>query len=145
MKKITKELNELGISNYTIRKDGVVDVAGDVRISELYLTEIPIQFGYVTGIFDCSNNKLKTSNGFPLRCSVLSCGNNLLDNLVHCPKVVKEIYCASNRITTLKHCKICKESIQLIYCHNNCLSGKLGIESHFGEHVQVYYTTGNDT
>jgi hypothetical protein len=70
--KFIKESNEnidsicmkLGISDYEI-VDGVVNVDGDVIICKSKLTELPFQFGKVTGNFNCSENRLKSLKGSP--------------------------------------------------------------------------------
>jgi len=61
MTKTKQILNELGIKNYTIRDNGTVDVTGDVNIKDRGLTKLPVQFGVVTGEFDCSYNKLTST------------------------------------------------------------------------------------
>ena len=55
---IEKWLKKYGIENYTIHDNLVVDVNGDVYLCNKILTELPFQFGNVTGYFHCSNNKL---------------------------------------------------------------------------------------
>ena len=63
---IIKFLSDNLIKNYTINEDLSVDVIGDVFINELKLNEIPIQFGKVSGSFDCSYNFLTTLKGCPI-------------------------------------------------------------------------------
>lgn len=64
---------------YTISKDGIIDVDGDVTLqshnfSRLNFTEFPIQFGHVTGSFYCENSNITSFKGFPHtvdgRCSI---------------------------------------------------------------------------
>src|ERR1035437_7990371 len=43
------------VSNFTINPDLTVDVRGDVNLHAQKLEEIPVQFGVVTGKFDCSH------------------------------------------------------------------------------------------
>lgn len=56
---------------YTISDDGVVDVDGNVILksfltaNQLKLTELPIQFGTVTGDFKFKSFKITTLKGFP--------------------------------------------------------------------------------
>jgi hypothetical protein len=53
--KIKLLLKQYNITNYTIRPDGLVDVDGDVNLSEQQFTTIPIVFGTVNGNFWCDN------------------------------------------------------------------------------------------
>ena len=84
--KIVPFLEEYKIKNYTINDDLTVDVEGDVDIENggrRGLKEIPIQFGKVTGVFDCSYNNLISLKG--------------------CPRWVGgSFYCSFNRFTTLE-------------------------------------------
>ena len=63
--KIIQFLEEHGIKNYSINEDGIVDVDGNVNLYDKNLTSIPIQFGRVSGWFDCESNKLTTLEGAP--------------------------------------------------------------------------------
>ncbi len=63
--KIIEWLDEMKIKNYSINEDGIVDVDGDVNLYDTNLTSIPIQFGRVSGWFDCESNKLTTLEGAP--------------------------------------------------------------------------------
>ena len=47
-----------GIENYSVNKDGSVDVEGDVYLSYKKLTKLPLKFGSVSGDFLCNNNSL---------------------------------------------------------------------------------------
>ena len=61
--RIKKFLQKHEIKNYTIRKNGIIDVDGDVKIIATSLKSIPYQFGIIKGFFDCSYNKLTTLKG----------------------------------------------------------------------------------
>ena len=54
-----------GVENWSINKDGLVDVNGDVKLNFKGLTKLPLQFGRVTGNFDCYGNDLTTLEGAP--------------------------------------------------------------------------------
>jgi hypothetical protein len=58
-------IKKLGISDYTITEDGLVDVDGDVHLSCRGLQEIPVAFGKVTGSFYCDNNEISVLNNIP--------------------------------------------------------------------------------
>ena len=47
-------------------KAGKVNVDSNVELSGKELTSIPVQFGYVTGWFDCSDNNLTSLKGCPV-------------------------------------------------------------------------------
>lgn len=65
----TKNINYIcqkyNIRNYTINEDGTVDIDGDVSLCNKGLTQLPLNFGRVTGYFDCANNQLVTLEGSP--------------------------------------------------------------------------------
>lgn len=92
------------IKNYTINPDGSVDVDGDVHLSNLELTKLPLKFGRVSGYFDCSDNKLTTLEGVPRELGRdLLCYTNQLTTLEGSPREVgRGFYCQGNRLTTLE-------------------------------------------
>lgn len=61
--------------------DDVFDYNGDLDFSGIdlnSLSEIPLKFNEVTGIFDCSNNNLISLNHLPNKVGSLICRNNFL-------------------------------------------------------------------
>ena len=54
-----------GISNETIREDGTIDVDGDVDLSNSEIEVFPVQFGVVSGNFNCADMKLTSLVGSP--------------------------------------------------------------------------------
>jgi len=68
-------------SKWTLNEKGEVDVDGNVNISSMNLTEIPVKFGIVEGYFRCSHNKLTTLKNCPTSVggSFYCEGNNLKD------------------------------------------------------------------
>jgi hypothetical protein len=58
-------LNKVVEGTYTIQSDGTFDVNGNVNMSKMNLTKIPVKFGKITGYFDCSYNQLTTLEGAP--------------------------------------------------------------------------------
>ena len=71
-------LKDQGV-DYTVRPDGLVDIDGDVNLSNMDLIKIPVKFGVVNGWFSCSYN--------------------LLTSLIGCPeKVGLDFYCSENQI-----------------------------------------------
>ena len=92
-----KWLHSVGVYDYDIC-DGVVHVVGDVNISGLGLTSIPVQFGYVSGYFSCGGNQLESLKGCPKEVSgEFSCYGNELSSLEGGPKEVGgDFDCYSN-------------------------------------------------
>ena len=75
-----------------------INVEGDVNISNLELTKIPITFGYVTGYFSCSFNKLTSLKGAPKKVGWdFYCQHNNLTSLEYAPKEVgNDFDCSCN-------------------------------------------------
>ena len=73
----------------TLNSNSSYDVDGDVNLSEMDLTELPMKFGKVHGNFSCSNNKLTSLVGSPIEVNGgFYCYNNKLTSLIGCPKYV---------------------------------------------------------
>ena len=79
-----------GITNYTIRPDGVVDVDGGVHLYSKNLTKLPLKFGKVSGAFHCGTNQLTGLEGAPPSevGGHFTSNNNLITSLEHCPRRV---------------------------------------------------------
>jgi hypothetical protein len=94
----------LGLKNYEIDENDVVNVYGDVDMSDEILTKIPIQFGIVKGFFNCSRNRLTSLEGSPKEVGVsFYCNFNQLISLEGSPKEVGDVYnCSRNQLTSLK-------------------------------------------
>jgi hypothetical protein len=77
------------IKNYTINKDGMIDVNGNVTIQIRVPAEdesemvLPVQFGHVRGDFDASWTELTSLVGMPF----LVCGSI---NLIFCPITIND-------------------------------------------------------
>ena len=101
---IIKWLDSVGVTNYTIRDDGTVDVNGDVGLQSKNLQSIPIQFGHVAGGFSCSRNKvLTTLEGAPQYVGGdFYCAANNLTSLTGAPQLVGGSFgCWNNNLTSL--------------------------------------------
>jgi len=124
--KIENWLQEMKIENTTINEDLTVDVAGEASIAYESLITIPVQFNYVGGYFDCSNNKLQSLKGCPkIVASTFMCNDNELISLEDAPSIVGGDYnlmhnfvknlkytplhisgyfnCSRNRLESLEH------------------------------------------
>lgn len=120
-KKIKKWLHSQGVKNYTIRKNGIVDIH-EFFILKGNIKKLPIQFGISSGYsFSCAKSKLKTLKGCPKYVGgYFDCSDNLLETLQYCPKYVGEdFYCDYNKLISLNYCP------DIIYgvfrCNNNNL------------------------
>lgn len=102
--KIHDWLDGIGIKKYVINDNLTVDVNGGVNLTKYQMTEIPIQFGIVTGDFFCNDNQLTSLKGCPHEVQGwFHCGNNNLTNLDYCPKIIGEnLIIDFNPITNLK-------------------------------------------
>lgn len=96
-------LDEMGILTYTINDDLTVDVDNNLIIRSKGITEIPVQFGKVDGMFDCSGNNLTSLKGSPVKVNwAVDCSNNKLTSLEYSPKYVDGTFtCVYNEISSL--------------------------------------------
>jgi len=92
------------IKNYTINKDGTIDVDGDVDLSFFGLSKLPLKFREVTGVFRCDINELTTLEGAPHSVGGnFFCDQNNLVSLEGAPQSVGGMFdCSENKLTTLK-------------------------------------------
>jgi hypothetical protein len=92
------------IKNYTINKDGTIDVNGHVNLSNKSLTKIPLKFKTVTGNFSCSHNKLESLDGSPQSVGgSFFCYDNELKWLEGGPQYVGNHFnCSRNRLLSLE-------------------------------------------
>jgi hypothetical protein len=94
--------------DYTITSEGIINVvtgygSGDVDISRCELTEIPYQFGEVSGRFLCYDNNLTSLKGSPYKVGEnFNCSYNQLVNLKHAPIYVGiDFDCYNNEIKSI--------------------------------------------
>lgn len=89
-----------------IVRDGLIDVAGDVYISDTSLRKLPLKFGKVKGGFYCHSNKLRTLKGVPESVGGdFNCANNQLKSLKYAPiEIGGNFSCHDNALTSLKGC-----------------------------------------
>lgn len=101
--KISQICKKYGITGWSLREDGLVDVDGNVHISNKKLTKIPMRFGVVTGNFLCHDNELSTLSGSPYEVGGnFWCGRNMLKTIYGGPKYVGGHYfCYHNSMISL--------------------------------------------
>ena len=104
--KVFKELEKLGIGNYTFNDDFSIDVNGSVDLDCRRLTKIPVKFRNVSGNFDCNDNKLTSLEGCPKTVGgYFSCSVNNLKSLLGSPKTVGDNFnCSFSKLTSLEGC-----------------------------------------
>ena len=92
----------------------LVDVKGNVNLSNKGLGEIGIRFGVVTGRFNCNRNKLTSLVNGPIKVEGdFNCGNNGMVSLLG------SFSCSNNELTTLEGCPIVSGYFD---CNDNNLS-----------------------
>jgi len=98
-------LDSMEIVKYTINDDLTVDVDGPVRLAHNNLVEIPVQFGVVSGYFNCMRNQLISLKGCPkIVIGDFNCCYNQLTSLVDCPeRVLGDFICSINPIQDLQN------------------------------------------
>lgn len=99
-----------------------VDVKGDVNFFGMRLTELPISFHKVSGMFNCSHNMLPDFKKSPVSADRVDYGYNMLTGLEGCPKT-KHLHCKSNEITSLEHCH---PDLETLYCNYNSIKSLEG-------------------
>lgn len=118
--------NEYIKGTYTINSKGLVDVTGNVYITEYKLYKLPFKFGKVSGNFDCSNNNLTTLEGCPYEVGgKFWCYGNNLTSLIGGPSEVGGGYhCSYNKLTNLKGSP--RELNDYLRCYENQLTSLEG-------------------
>ena len=126
------------IKRYEI-EDGLVNVDGDVNISNKGFEKIPIQFGKVTGNFSCGYNQLISLKGSPVEVGgYFHCVKAQLITLEGLSKVVSAIFCNLNKLTSLEGCPA------KLYRHFDCSNNQLtSLEGGPMEVGQDYLCSGN--
>jgi hypothetical protein len=104
--KIIEICTAYNIRNYSINGDGNVDVDGNVNLFRRNLTELPVQFGTVTGHFNSVDNALTSLDGSPKNVlRNFDCSHDLITSLVGGPVAVGGDYCiGANNLPNLVGC-----------------------------------------
>lgn len=102
--RIRKLCEKYHIKNYTINKDGSIDVDGDVAFLNQGLFKLPIRFNRVSGLFSCIKNNLTSLDGCPDYVGGdFNCGYNRITSLKGGPReVVGHFGCSTNKLTSLE-------------------------------------------
>ena len=123
--------NKYGIVDYTIKKDGSIDVDNNVDLSFKYLTKLPLKFNKVNGSFSCYYNELTSLEGCPNNIGdSFFCSNNLLTSLKGCPKIIPGVFsCYTNKLISLEGCP---ENISGVFC---CDTNMIKSFEYFPKHI----------
>jgi len=99
-----EEVLQKRLKDCTLNSDGTYSSEGNVNLSGLGLTILPVKFKEVKGYFDCSNNQLTSLEGSPIKVSKgFWCAHNKLTSLEGCPKEVGGGFdCYNNNLTSLE-------------------------------------------
>jgi len=122
----------------TLNTDGSYSCEGNVDISDMGLTKIPVRFKEVKGGFYCSNN-LETLDGAPEKVGGhFYCYYNKLETLEGGPKIVGGHFgCSNNNLETLEGAP---EKVGGDFsCSNNKLETLEGAPKKVGRNFYCYY------
>ena len=91
--------------NYTINKDGSIDVNDSVYLHNKGLTKLPIKFNKINGYFECSRNELASFEGSPVEVNGnFLCHNNKLTSFQFAPIIIRDGFnCEYNNIKTFEY------------------------------------------
>jgi hypothetical protein len=98
-------LDQVVIDKWLVNSDtGLIDVDGDVGMSDMNLTEISVKFGNVTGYFNCGFNKLTSLVGAPQSVGgCFDCSYNKLTNFLNGLKSVgDDLICYNSQLVSLE-------------------------------------------
>jgi hypothetical protein len=113
------------IENYSINSDGSIDVIGNVDLSNIESSKIPITFNNVSGYFTCAHGSLKSLINSPRHIGdYFGCSYNKLTSLVGGPLSASDYYCSGNDLTTLEGAP--KTVIGNFDCEENALTSLIG-------------------
>lgn len=103
-KHIIEKLQDMGINNYKISRDGAVEVFGDVFIKNYRCTKLPIKFSVIHGNFEVTECGIETLENFPKKVmGDFKVTSNRIENLIGGPKEVEFHYiCKKNNLKSLK-------------------------------------------
>ena len=120
------------INNYSINPDGSIDVDGNVNLTSLNLTELPLKFNKVSGYFNCSYNKLTSLKGSPKEVeSFFTCYDNKINDLKYAPNRIGGWFDGSvNNLKNLKNSPTC---VNLFFCEGNPLESLEGYNNDYNK------------
>jgi hypothetical protein len=131
------------IENYTINKDGSIDVDGDVNLQGLdmiqfgigKISKLPLKFGKVGGHFNCRSNKLESLEGSPTSLGGhFNCSSNRLMSLEGSPTSVGgDFYCHYNNLTSLEGSP--RSVGGHFHCYENQLTSLEGISKYIYKQI----------
>jgi hypothetical protein len=117
---------KLGLENYEIVMDGLVNINGDINLANKNLSTFPIFFGIVNGSFYCYQNIITSLQGSPIKLGGhFNCRTNQLTSLKGSTKIINGYFdCGVNLLTSLEDSP---SNVNLtFFCGNNKLTSLEG-------------------
>ena len=110
---IHKLCKKYKIKNYTIN-NGLVDVDGNVDLSDKKLSKLPVKFGNINGDFNCHYNQLTSLVGCPKEVGGdFNCSSNNIYRLDFVPNYTEGFYIKDNPFFNVW--KLIEDSIEKDY------------------------------
>jgi hypothetical protein len=119
--------------------NGIVNITGNCEIkNKIEIQKLPVQFGNVSGDFNCDNNQLTTLESAPTSVGRgFYCNDNQLTTLYGAPKSVgREFQCDRNQLTTLEGAPTSVG--RGFYCNGNQLTTLEGAPTSVGRGFYCY-------
>ena len=128
------------IEDYIINDDMSIDVNANVNLDHNYFKKLPLNFNYISGDFNCSNNNLISLEGSPKEVGgSFYCNINLLTSLEGAPEKVGGNFGSDiNKLTSLKGVP------KIIHGFFNCSNNKLTSLEGSPEKVGDYFGCSNN-
>ena len=138
LENIEKICEKYNIKKYTINEDGSIDVNWNVNLSGNGLTELPLTFNRVNGVFLCDKNELTTLKGSPKYVkSSFDCSENKLTSLEYSPEYVGNHFdCNTNLLTSLEYSP--KHVGGYLSCGFNKIRDLYGISDYIDSYLWIY-------
>ena len=116
-----EEFIQKKLKGCTKNSDGTYSSNGDVDLSSLGLTELPVKFKEVKGSFWCGFNQLTSLEGCPRKVSRrFRCNDNKLTTLKGAPEEIGgDFGCSYNKLTSLEGAP--KKVSKSFWCNDNQL------------------------
>ena len=142
---------EFSILDYTINKDGSVDIENTLGLHDIWVDEIPFKINYAPSVI-ATNCHLTSLKNFPTKVyeeysgalgtsagdnrGYYWVGDNQLTSLEGCPKKVKRFIASDNQLTSLKGAP--EYVYDACYLNGNQLESMEGCPKYIGLKLDIY-------
>lgn len=137
MENIEEVLNKYDVKNYTINKDGSVNLTGDVSFFNKGIDKIPFEIKSTTGIIDFSYNNLTSLEGCPEVAHSIFFARNKIKEIDCVPMESKLLSLSNNEIENLNFPEGFNSG-EIVLRHNNIYDLK-GMPSSFNGKIFLQY------